>query len=159
MSDHARRENTRNGGDDGGHDGGRGGGGDRLAQERNHLAAERTELAARRTDRAIGRTSLAAERTFSAWLRTGITAEVTGLGIARFLGELGPRGLVLATSVLFVLAAMGAYLTALLGYRQRQTRLKDSEMQAPRRSYWFTQILVLLLLLSAVAASVLVFLQ
>lgn len=130
-----------------------------LAEERNHLAQERTALAARRTDRAIGRTSLAAERTFSAWLRTGITAEVTGLGIARFLGELGPRTLVLATSVLFVLAAIGAYLTALLGYRQRQQRLKDTDMHAPRRSYWFTQILVLVLLLSAAGAFVLVFVQ
>lgn len=130
-----------------------------LAEERNHLAEERTELAARRTDRAVGRTSLAAERTFGAWLRTGITAQVTGLGIARFLGQLGPPGLVLGISVLFILVAGGAYLLALWGYRQRQQRLKATDMQASPSSLWLTQALVVLLLLSAVATLILLFFQ
>lgn len=94
-----------------------------LAQERNHLAQSRTELAERRTERAAGRTALAAERTFSAWLRTGITAEVTGLGIAKLLGNVDPPGLVLATGALFVVVALIAYLFALWGYRRRQGKV------------------------------------
>ncbi len=62
---------------------------------------------------ALDRTVLANERTYAAWIRTGLTSLVTGLGIARFLSDSMPLWgthsiaaiLILYSAVAFFLAA------------------------------------------------------
>lgn len=49
------------------------------------MQGDSEKLARERTDLARQRNLLANERTFSAWLRTGLSAMVAGLGIARLL--------------------------------------------------------------------------
>lgn len=135
-------------------------------EQRNHLAQKRTELAEERTDRASHRTDLAedrtdqaAERTFTAWLRTGITAEITGLAIAKLLGEFGPAGLILASSAIFIVVGAGAYVSGLVSFRRRQSILEGSGMEASVPWFWLMHGLVLLLLVTAIAAFVLVFVE
>lgn len=53
------------------------------------IQGDSEKLARERTDLARQRNLLANERTFSAWLRTGLSAMVAGLGIARLLGSGG----------------------------------------------------------------------
>lgn len=62
---------------------------------------------------ALDRTVLANERTYAAWIRTGLTSLVAGLGIARFLSNSMPLWsthiiatiLILFSAVSFILAA------------------------------------------------------
>ena len=62
---------------------------------------------------ALDRTALANERTYAAWIRTGLTALVSGLGIARFLSDSMPLWsthsiaaiLIIFSGVAFFLAA------------------------------------------------------
>lgn len=54
-------------------------------------------------------TVLANERTYSAWLRTGITALATGLGIERFLGGVIPDPVIRAISMSLLLFSIVAF--------------------------------------------------
>jgi putative membrane protein len=98
---------------------------------------------------------LASERTFSAWVRTGITAEVTGLAIAKLLAELAQQWLTLLTAILFVLVAVGAYAYALWGYRQRRKYLEEAGIEGSSFALWTAQSMILLVLLSAIFALIL----
>ena len=54
-------------------------------------------------------TVLANERTFSAWLRTGLTALATGLGVERFLGGVIPDPVIRAISMSLLLFSVLAF--------------------------------------------------
>lgn len=64
------------------------------------------------------RTLLANQRTFSAWLRTGLSAEVAGIGIAKLLET--PRYNIIATAIgiVFICIGAGAYAIALWNYQR-----------------------------------------
>ncbi len=108
-----------------------------------------------RTDLARQRNLLANERTFSAWLRTGLSAVVAGLGIARLLGSGGSLLIAHSIGVILVLTGGGIYVLAFWRYDQVSRSLEQENMRAiPTR---LLNILLAALLLSGVLAFVLLF--
>lgn len=65
---------------------------------------------------ALDRTVLANERTYAAWIRTGLAALITGLGIARFMLEAMPLWSVRVISALFILFSAAAFMIAAWRY-------------------------------------------
>jgi len=117
---------------------------------------DNSEKSAReRTDLARQRNLLANERTFSAWLRTGLSAVVAGLGIARLLGSGGSLPIAHSIGVILVLIGGGIYVLAFWRYAQVSRSLEQENMRAiPTR---LLNILLAALLLSGVLAFVLLF--
>jgi putative membrane protein len=116
-----------------------------------NLAKERTELASERT-------VMASERTFSAWLRTGISAEAAGLGIAKFLSRKGAFPLGEIIGLIFILLGGMVYLTALWRYQHIARNLREAHPQdeikiAPT---WAMSIIVVTLFVSAILAFILI---
>lgn len=71
---------------------------------------------------------LANERTFAAWTRTGLTALVTGLGVAKFLhGVLPERFILIIAMILFSCSAafftLAAWRYSHVGNRMKTTRV------------------------------------
>ena len=56
---------------------------------------------------ALDRTVLANERTYQAWLRTGLTALVSGLGVAKFLKDMMPLWMLVAVAMILILLGDG----------------------------------------------------
>lgn len=65
---------------------------------------------------ALDRTVLANERTYAAWIRTGLAALITGLGIARFMLEKMPLWSVSTVSALLILFSAAAFMIAAWRY-------------------------------------------
>ena len=61
---------------------------------------------------ALDRTVLANERTYAAWIRTGLAALVSALGIARFMLDTMPLWSILVIAVLLVLFSAASFLIA-----------------------------------------------
>ena len=64
------------------------------------------------TPLAVDRTLLANERTYTAWIRTGLAALVSGLGIARFMLDLMPLWSLRVITLLLILFSAAAFLIA-----------------------------------------------
>lgn len=104
------------------------------------------------------RTVLANQRTFSAWLRTGLSAEVAGIGIAKLLES--PRFNVVATAIglVFITIGAAAYAIALWNYR-RECRSLAREGVCVGLPVWVLTLLVALFLLSVLLAISVLFMQ
>ena len=81
-----------------------------------------------RTDLARQRNLLANERTFSAWLRTGLSAVVAGLAIARLLGSVDSLLVARSIGVILVLTGGGIYVLAFWRYGQVSRSLEQENM-------------------------------
>jgi putative membrane protein len=117
----------------------------------DNLAKERTELASERT-------VMASERTFSAWLRTGISAEAAGLGIAKFLSRKGAFPLGEIIGLIFILLGGMVYLTALWRYGHIARNLREAHPQEEIKiaPTWVMSILVVTLFVTAILAFILI---
>lgn len=122
---------------------------DMLAQARKSIT--RDSLAQKRT-------VLANQRTFSAWLRTGLSAEVAGIGIAKLLES--PRFNIVATAIGLVFIAIGAaaYAIALWNYR-RECRSLAREGVCTGLPVWVLTLFVGLFLLSVLLAISVLFME
>src|SRR5688572_12064474 len=70
-------------------------------------AVEQVDSADRRTELAANRTVLASERTYAAWIRTGIAAFASALGVKALLVEQLPHWMVqLVASTLLLIGAL-----------------------------------------------------
>lgn len=119
------------------------------------------DLAKERTDLASERTIMASERTFSAWVRTGISAEAAGLGIAKFLSLKSTLPLGEVIGLIFILMGGLVYLTALWRYYHIARHLREAHPQdeitiAPT---WIMSIIIITLFMSAILSFVLIFLM
>jgi putative membrane protein len=83
------------------------------------------ELSEERSKLALIRTLLANERSFSAWIRTGISAELGGLGVAKLLTDVSPDWIPRIIGVLFVVLGIGCYAYGLWRYHNRAHLLSD----------------------------------
>lgn len=70
---------------------------------------------------------MANERTFNSWIRSGLTAVVGGLFIARFLGEGAKSPVITAIGLIFLLASMGFYIIGYLRYKEDIERVKGKQ--------------------------------
>ncbi len=113
----------------------------------------KNELAVDRTEWAMQRTLLAKERTFSAWARTGTSAMVAGLGIAKFLASVDSP---IARILGIVLICTGGiiFITGFLSYRKALQKLADENIRGT--SMWIITIVTFALVSSAGLALMLI---
>jgi putative membrane protein len=104
-------------------------------------------------------TILANERTFSAWLRTGLAAELGGLAVSRLLvlGLVHYRWIARIIGIIFILIGMTIYIIALLSYRQTLKGIQAEEKGLVMFSFHHLYVLTGALLLSAVLSLFLAF--
>lgn len=77
---------------------------------------------------ALDRTVLANERTYQAWIRTGLSLFIAGLGSFKFLQEEMPFWILLAIVVLLIVFSAMAFLLAAWRYRHFHLRIKHLDI-------------------------------
>ena len=77
---------------------------------------------------ALDRTFLANERTYQAWIRTGVSTFIAGLGVAKFLKEDLPIGILLTTAVTLLLFSATSFLHAAWRYCNLHVRMADLDI-------------------------------
>ncbi len=85
------------------------------------------EYEKKQTDLARKQVLMANERTFNSWVRSGLTAVVGGLFIARFLGEGVKSPVITAIGLIFILSSMGFYVVGYLRYKEDIERVHGKE--------------------------------
>jgi putative membrane protein len=84
--------------------------------------------AANTTRLALDRTFLANERTYQAWIRTGVSTFAAGLGVARFLKDDLPVGLLLIIAAILLLFSAASFLHAAWRYGNFHIRMADLDI-------------------------------
>ena len=79
---------------------------------------------------ALDRTVLANERTFQAWIRTGLAALVSGLGVAKFLRDVMPLSMLLILVSVLILFSMLAFLLSAWRYSHLHLRIEPLDIDA-----------------------------
>jgi len=79
---------------------------------------------------ALDRTVLANERTFQAWIRTGLAALVSGLGVAKFLQDAMPLSVLLIVVTILILFSTLAFLLAAWRYSHLHLRIVHLDIEA-----------------------------
>ena len=104
----------------------------------------KTKWAEERTDWAEDRTLLANERTYAGWLRTGAACVAVALGLKAVFEETDPEWLAKAVSTLFLIAAVGVFVSAAQQSHKAQKRIHEHDTAAmpPRRMIVFAAVLV-----------------
>lgn len=102
------------------------------------------------------RTLLANERNFHGWIRTGLTAEAAGLGVARLLHSTGWVSTALAGGVVLVVAGATMFLLALRRYWLINRELKQTGIKQTTPN-WLITFLTAVLVLSSILALGLLF--
>lgn len=81
----------------------------------------------KQTELARKQVVMANERTYNSWMRTGLTAVVGGLFIARFLGEGQKSFLITAIGLVFILSSMGFYTLGYWRFKKDVERIKGKQ--------------------------------
>jgi uncharacterized membrane protein YidH (DUF202 family) len=81
----------------------------------------------KQTELARKQVVMANERTYNSWIRTGLTAVVGGLFIARFLGEGVKHPLVTIIGIIFILSSIGFYILGYWRYKEDMERIHGKE--------------------------------
>ncbi len=79
---------------------------------------------------ALDRTVLANERTFQAWIRTGLAALVSGLGVAKFLQNMMPLSVLLIVVTILILFSTLAFLLSAWRYSHLHLRIVHLDIVA-----------------------------
>ena len=79
---------------------------------------------------ALDATVLANERTFQSWIRTGLAALATGLGVAKFFSESMPLWMLLTIATVLIALSVGAFMLASWRYNNLHFKLKDLDVDA-----------------------------
>ncbi|MFN6944113.1 MAG: YidH family protein [Cytophagaceae bacterium] len=109
--------------------------------------AGRRELAGDRTEWAQQRTLLAKERTFSAWIRTGISSMIAGLGISEFLTSVAYPWLARILAIILILAGGTIYAIGFFSYRKALKELADLGIRST--SLWMIGAIAFLLIMAS----------
>ncbi|MDD1775305.1 MAG: DUF202 domain-containing protein [Methanobacterium sp.] len=99
---------------------------------------------------------MANERTFNSWVRTGLTAVVGGLFVARFIGEGQKSFLVTVIGLVFILSSMGFYAVGYWRFRKDMERIKGKEIKRGV-SHWVILSTSLALIFSAALSLLLIY--
>ncbi len=79
---------------------------------------------------ALDATVLSNERTFQAWIRTGLAALASGLGIARFFTESLPLWMLLTIATIMIAISIGAFMLASWRYNNLHLRMQELDVDA-----------------------------
>ena len=93
---------------------------------------------------ALDNTVLANERTFQAWIRTGLAALASGLGVAKFFSDSMPMWMHLPIAVVLILMSIGAFLLAAWRYNNLHLRLQHLDLESTPR--WAVRLISLSLI-------------
>ena len=96
-----------------------------------------------RNSLALDRTVLANERTYQAWLRTGLAALVSGLGVAKFLRDVLPLWILLAITAMLLLFGTAAFLQAAWRYSHIHIRMAHLDIDA--MPVWIAKVISIVL--------------
>lgn len=91
----------------------------------------------------LDRTVLANERTYQAWLRTGLAALASGLGVAKFLKGVMPLWMLLTVAAILILFSAGAFLQAAWRYGHIHVRMAHLDIDA--MPLWLAKLVSILL--------------
>ncbi len=83
-----------------------------------------------RNSLALDRTVLANERTYQSWLRTGLASLVSGLGVAKFLKDIMPLGILLIVASILILFSAVAFLLSSWRYSHLHLRIVHLDIDA-----------------------------
>jgi uncharacterized membrane protein YidH (DUF202 family) len=81
----------------------------------------------KQTELARKQVAMANERTYNSWIRTGLTAVVGGLFIARFLGEGVKDPVITSIGIILILSSIGFYLLGYWRYKEDMGRIHGKE--------------------------------
>jgi len=96
------------------------------------------------------RTVLANERTFQAWTRTGLSALVTGMGVAKFLKDTMPLWMILSIATTLIAISILAFLQATWRYNHLHIRMSNLDIDATPS--WMVRLISLALVFCSVLA-------
>lgn len=99
---------------------------------------------------ALDATVLANERTFQAWIRTGLAALASGLGIAKFFSESMPLWMLLTIAMVLIGLSIAAFLLASWRYSSLHIKMQALDVEATPR--WFVRMISWFLVLCSVLA-------
>ncbi len=105
-------------------------------------------------DSADDRTLMAEERTFSAWVRTGLTAIATGLGIVKLLPDAEPEWIVQSLGIILVAVGGFAFAFGFWGYKRGSHYWNNARPRAV--PLWLIGLFSLMLVLGSVLALALI---
>jgi len=79
---------------------------------------------------ALDATVLANERTFQSWIRTGLAALASGLGVAKFFSESMPLWMLLTIASVLIALSIGAFMLASWRYNNLHFKMKELDVDA-----------------------------
>lgn len=123
-------------------------------EEQQKKDKDKQDLAEDRTDWAMERTLLAKERTFSAWARTGISAMIAGVGIAKFLSNIDYPWIARTLGILLILTGGTIYVIGFVSYRKALEKLAEKGIR--NTSIWLIALVSFGLMISAGLALLLI---
>jgi len=88
---------------------------------------------------ALDATVLANERTFQSWIRTGLAALASGLGIAKFFSESMPLWMLLIIATVLIALSIGAFLLASWRYNNLHFKMQELDVDATPR--WMVRLI------------------
>lgn len=77
---------------------------------------------------ALDRTVLANERTYQAWVRTGLAALISGLGIEKFMNDIEPVWPLLLVTIILLLFSAAAFLLSAWRYAHLHVRVANLDV-------------------------------
>lgn len=99
---------------------------------------------------ALDRTVLANERTFQAWIRTGLAALVSGLGVAKFLqGSMSLPVLLIVVSILILFSTLAFLLSA---WRYSHLHLRIVHLDIDATPMWLAMSISIVLATCSIIA-------
>jgi len=115
-----------------------------LALQENNPDNKHTEPGVPDTNSlALDRTVLANERTYQAWIRTGLAALLSGLGIEKFMNDAEPVLPLLLVTVMLLIFSGAAFL--LSAWRYGHLHVRISHLEVDLLPIWIVKVLSILL--------------
>jgi len=88
---------------------------------------------------ALDATVLANERTFQSWIRTGLAALASGLGISKFFSDSLPLWMLLIIATVLIALSIGAFLLASWRYSNLHFKMQELDVDATPR--WVVRLI------------------
>ncbi len=81
-----------------------------------------------RNSLALDRTVLANERTYQAWIRTGLAALISGLGINKFLNDIEPVWPLMVVTIVLIFFSAAAFIISAWRYNHLHVQMAHLEV-------------------------------
>ena len=96
-----------------------------------------------RNSLALDRTVLANERTYQAWIRTGLAALISGLGINKFMNDIEPMWPLMLVTIILLFFSAAAFLIS--AWRYNHLHVQMAHLEVDLMPVWVVKILSIFL--------------